>query len=357
MADHRELIAFYRNYATTFAAEEPAYAEVCRRLGEHPELVALIAAHAADARQPNLLFAAVHYLLLGGLDHPLAAVYASTSTADPVPLFADLVLANRAAIDDLLATRRTQTNEVGRSAVLALVLNDAQRRSARPLAWVDLGASGGLNLNCDRFRIDYGLDGVNVVTGSDAASVRLRCQVRGGNPRIEPVHAEVSWRLGIDRAPIDITDPDEARWLHACLWPGMVERHDRLRAAIAVAHEFEPPMIAADAAAGIARALELAPDDTTLVMTTTWVWYYLPEQTRCAVLAALQRDGRPVLWYSLEGTGVVEELGIGTTIDVDNSVVGLVELGGTEKPTAGNRVTIFGASHPHGTWIDWSWRH
>ena len=47
---------------------------------------------------PNVLFGAVHYLLLGGLDHPLAAVYAGASDADPGPLFEDVCVAHRTAV-------------------------------------------------------------------------------------------------------------------------------------------------------------------------------------------------------------------------------------------------------------------
>ena len=107
--------------------------------GDHPELVELIAGHDPDAQQPNLLFAAVHYLLLGGLDHPLRYIYDGTSSLPVAPVFADAVLSNRSAIDELLRNEHTQTNEVGRSAVLALMLNDAHQRSQQALAWIDLG--------------------------------------------------------------------------------------------------------------------------------------------------------------------------------------------------------------------------
>ena len=86
--------------------------------------------------------AAVHYLLLGGLDHPLRHVYDGTSSLPVAPVFADAVLTNRSAIDELMQNERTQTNEVGRSAVVALMLNDAYQRSQQPLSWIDLGASG-----------------------------------------------------------------------------------------------------------------------------------------------------------------------------------------------------------------------
>ena len=138
MASSAEIADYYRSYGeSSFSADQPIYAEICERLSEVPELIDLLAAHEPEARQPNLLFAAVHYLLLGGLDHPLGEVYAG-SGADAIDAFADVILSHRGEIDELLRTRRTQTNEVGRAAVLALMLADAQQRSGQELAWICL---------------------------------------------------------------------------------------------------------------------------------------------------------------------------------------------------------------------------
>lgn len=348
VSDIDEVIDFYAHYGRSAFDDEPAYAEICARLAEHRDLAAVIAAHAPEARQPNLLFAAVHFLLLGGLRHPLADVYAGTSSAAPAPLFEDLVLSHRSAVDDLLATRRTQTNEVGRSAVLALLLADARRRSpASPPAWIDLGTSGGLNLNGDRYRTDYRFGDRTVVTGAVDSAVRLDCEVRSGNPPIERVPVDLGWRVGVDRAPVDVTVADEARWLRACLWPGRAERHDRLEAAIEIARRHPPSIIGADAGPGVAEALARAPRESTIVMTTTWVWFYLPEATRGIVLDQLRQDPRRVLWYSLEGRGVVAELGLGAEVGVDESIVGVVDFGEHEQ------ATVLADAHPHGAWIEW----
>ena len=55
-----------------------------------------------SGHMPNVLLAAAYFLVLSGVDHPLAAVYAGESDADPGPLFADFCLTqrDRAAIRD-----------------------------------------------------------------------------------------------------------------------------------------------------------------------------------------------------------------------------------------------------------------
>ena len=349
--DRDSLIEYYRSYGdSSFATDMPTYATICRELESQPALVDVIAEHKPEAQQPNLLFAAVHYLLLGGAEHALQDVYTGRSAAAPTSLFADFVLSNRESIDELLCSRRTQTNEVGRCAVLAWALTDAQRRAGSPLAWIDLGASGGLNLNVDRYHVAYTFDdGSASATGPDESLVSLRCAVRGEQPTISPNHAEIAWRIGIDRAPVDLADESESRWLQACLWPNQRERLERLEAAIEVARRYPQRVVGADAADGIAQAIDEVPTDTALVLTTTWVWYYLPEATRQAVLATLRSQPRRVWWYSLEGRGVVDALSPGAPVDVSCSQVGLVELGGGRVDAA----ELFGRSHPHGAWLEW----
>ena len=350
MSGHAEVVDFYRSYGTeSFVDAEPLYAHVCRELGDHPSLVELIAAHDPEAQQPNLLFAAVHYLLLSGLEHPLRQIYDGALDEPVTPAFADLVVTNRAAIDELLRTRRTQTNEVGRAAILAWMLSDASKRAKRPLAWIDLGASGGLNLNTDHFRIEYKVGERVLTTGPANAGLTLQCEVRSGSPDIAPAHPPVSWRVGIDRAPIDVTNAAEARWLQACLWPSQPERQARLTTAIEIANRMPPRLIAAEAVDGLANAMAQVPADTALVVTTSWVWFYLPEPTRQAVLAMMAASDRRVRWYSLEAAGVVNELGYEGEPSVIDSVVGRVELGGGEPIEA----AVLGRSHPHGAWLEW----
>ena len=54
----------------------PLYESICRSVAVDDDLLALVESGPPSARQPNVLLAAVHYLLLGGVDHPLAEVYA-----------------------------------------------------------------------------------------------------------------------------------------------------------------------------------------------------------------------------------------------------------------------------------------
>src|ERR1700691_6218409 len=73
----------------------------------------------------NILFAAVHYLLLRGADHRLREFYPnlnggipSSDTAAAFPAFHDFVEKHSDELAPLIRSRVTNTNEVGRSAAL-----------------------------------------------------------------------------------------------------------------------------------------------------------------------------------------------------------------------------------------------
>ena len=343
------LAVYYRHEAeATFGDDEPHYRDICAGIAESPELLDLLAAHPDEARQPNLLLAAAHYLLLRGLNHPLGLVYTGASAAEPFPLFRELVLDNRDKVDELLSTRRTQTNEVGRCAALAPAFRNLYRTVDRPFAWIDLGTSAGLNLLLDRLRIDYYFDERVATTGPSDAPVAIECSMVGEDPGIDPAVVPIEWRVGIDRRPVEVLDDEQTTWLRATVWPSAVARAARLDAALTLAKGSPPAVIAAEAAAGVLEALAAAPDDAHLVVTTSWVWYYFGEQTRTDVLAVLAAAGRPVSWISVEGVGVVEQLGPGPGPSAA-SVLGEVTFDGGDVDSA-RRLAL---THPHGTWLDW----
>src|SRR5439155_17297517 len=95
-------------------------------------------------------------------------------------------------VAEIMETRRTQTNEVGRCAVLLPALPPG------PLALVEVGASAGLCLLLDRFLYDYG----SAWTGAASSPVRLQCKVIGGAP-LPAAIPEVVWRRGLDLARTD----------------------------------------------------------------------------------------------------------------------------------------------------------
>ena len=197
--------------------------------------------------------AAVHDELLRDPGHALAAYYPTTGGAGPGPGLGEAFsafCADRAErLAATLATRRTQTNEVARCGCLLPAF--AAVAGGRPLALIEIGASAGLNLLWDHYAYDYG----DRTAGVPSSPLTIACELVG--PHVPPLDPPpVAWRVGVDLAPVDASDPADARWLRACLWPDQPARQERLAAALAVAREHPgrgPPRRRAGRAAGADR--------------------------------------------------------------------------------------------------------
>jgi hypothetical protein len=328
----------------------PLYAAICHSVAEDPELLALAAAAPPSGQQPNVLLAAVHYLVLSGIAHPLADVYAGRADPGPGPaLFRDLCLSQRHDVGRMLASRRTQTNEPGRAALLAVGLAAAADLVGEPIGLLDAGCSAGLNLLIDRYRFEYGPMGS---LGPADSPVTIACDPRGTAPVPARLPA-IAARLGLDRSPVDITQADDARWLLACVWPD-TGRLARTAAAMDLARRHPPKLISGDMVTDLDAALDTFDLSLPIVVITTSACGYLSAGQRRAFLAVLERRARrqPLAWLSTDAPGVIDVIPIPPATGhagASARVMGLVTF---EKGTAAGRA--LGLCHAHGAWLEWA---
>jgi hypothetical protein len=241
----------FEHFARTARGSSPLYEHLARRVATDPELLALTASVRPRHLQPNLLFAAAHYLLLKGEQSDLARSYASLGGASPFATdvfreFRSFCLAHADAIRNIVATRRVQTNEVRRCAAFVPGFSSAaEALDADRAAFVEIGASAGLNLQWDRYRCAYDSD---LAWGEPGAEVAFSCELRGsGRPGVALL-PKIVQRYGIDIAPLDIRHPDDMLWLKALTWPEHADRRELLERAVAIARRDPPKLIAGDAA-------------------------------------------------------------------------------------------------------------
>ena len=347
----RDLADIWTFFAdTSCGAYSPLYDRICRSVAASDEVLNLIREAPPAAHQPNVLLGAAHYLVLSGVEHPLAAVYAGVSDADPGPLFLDLCLRERDRVLELLATRHTNTNEVGRSAILGPALTSVASEFGEPLGLVDVGCSAGLNLLCDRYLLEYGRAGT---TGPSDAPVHIACDIVGGSPPIAPMLPTISARVGIDRHPVDVNDADEAQWLLACVWPD-TGRLPRTRRALEEARRTPPQFVRGDAVEMVTDVVLGLPTDSMAVVMTTWALAYLSRENRLVfrdTLAAASK-ARPIAWISGEGKGVVDAF---AHLDVPSDEQGMMAsiLGLMVFRDGDYDARLLGFVHPHGSWVDW----
>jgi len=253
------------------------YAELCRRFADDPSVAAIVGNDPSwDA--PLRLLGGMHYLVLGG----------EATWDDPPAAHAEF-------LREFVRTQGVQTNEVQRSWVLLpCFLRAAELLGADELDVVELGPSAGLNLVWDRYHYVYD----EAVWGPDDAPLTLSGEQR------TPLPAEllarvprVVRRVGIDRAPIDVTTDEGSRLLQCFVWAGQDERLARLRQAIEAVRADPPELVRGDLAQELPRVLR----DVPTIVFQTAVFGYLDDATVLTVKSTLSEPGRPLAFVTAGG--------------------------------------------------------
>jgi hypothetical protein len=355
-----ELARFYELLAESeFAGYCPMYEELARRMATDHELLARYAdAAPRSGLIPILLFACVHYLALGEPDSALATVYEQDAIAEAWGPFRELLDTRHDELIELMGTWTVQTNEVGRSSGVLPALGVVQRRLGGPLGLVELGPSAGLNLFSNRFRVDYdrATAGTVATIGPVDSSVRLVCELLGAvDPPLPSAPLQIGSRQGIDLNPLDVADDDQCRWLRACVWPGLPDRAERLRAAIDLARLDPPSLQRGHILELVDATVRAVPDDQVPCLISTWVLAYLSKPDRLELKAALDAIGaeRDLALITGEYPGVVAWLPEPAQLaDIDDPR-GASLLGITTWHDGEVEATSVAWVQSHGRWMQW----
>jgi hypothetical protein len=311
-------------------------------LGEDGPVTARLRSWTGDASSagqsvPLRLAGGLHALVLTGRDPDLTTLYPPSPMPDPANLRALVARAMVREADFLLdwLDSPPQTNETGRAAVLLPAASHIASRFGLPFDLVELGASAGLNLRFDRFRLEtpagpLGLPGSPLVLTPDW---------RGDAPKIQPIR--VRSRLGVDINPLDPTRTGDALRLQSYIWPDQPTRLSRMRAALSIAAEVPAIVAREDAAAFLARTLPKRQAGAVTLIYHTIAWQYFPPETQSLAEEVIERAGTsattdaPLACLGMEADDLSEGAGV------------------TLRLWPGGKVIDLGRADFHGRWIDW----
>ncbi len=278
-----------REMATDWEAAGPV-AEICRGYEDSPSGAAV---------QLRLLAGLFRLVLTGRADellpfYPCLGGGADPGSAWPVArrVMADHVPELRAALEV-----PPQTNEPGRAAALLVGLAAARAWGLpRRVELLELGASAGLNLLMDRFRIT----GADWGWGPVTSPLRLSDAVTGP---FAPPDIEIQRARGCDVDPVDPTDPEGVLRLRSFVWPFHVHRHERLEGALTLAAGGPPHVDKASAAEWLGPALGAARGVPVVWHSITSM--YWPDEVVVAVNDILTAYGRtrPLAVVTMEYEG------------------------------------------------------
>ena len=309
------VVETYRAFARREAhGRSAAYESLAESAADDAAIVDFVASLPPDKRQPNLLFAAARYLL---------------GVAVTIGQLHELVSQCHAELTQVMLTRRTQTNEPARCAVLLPAL----AQLPQPLALIEAGASAGLTLLFDRYSYDYA---GHKLAGNDSHGLTLRCEPRGPVPLPSRIPAIV-WRAGLDLNPLAVTSDDDVRWLSCLVWPGEAGRERRLAAAIAAARREPPAVYRGDLLTDVPALAAQAPAGATLVVHHSSVLYQVAPDARQQFASTVRDLG--AVWLSSEAPGILP----GTDVPaIDDQMCVLARDG-----------EVVAYADSHGAWLQW----
>lgn len=337
---------------SVYADESPLNASLARAVAADAALLELIGTLPSHPHQPLIVLGAVQYLVLGGVQHPLAELYADGARAVPIaecgPLIADFVRRFELDLHQLLGTWFIQTNEPTRSAAIGLGVAWAAQLIGEPIGLIDDGASAGLNLAFDRYRLDFG---AGRELGASESPVRLSCDLR--NVERLPVQRlpTVERRIGIDRNPIDLRDEPSRRWLLALTWPG-TSRQRQLGQVIDLVKDDPPEVRRGDMVDDLGRALDDVGPRPTVVI-TSWSFSYLRRVDRDRFEQILAEYGRtrPVAWVCCDGAGSSALFTTSTPPPADLRMPSVLGVAVFDHASVESRTLAY--VDPYGTWLEW----
>jgi len=307
----------FLNQVAGCEGRSPLYVELLRRYAEDP-IAAEIVGPDPEWDAPLRLLGGLHYLVLGG----------RADWDDPLEQ-------HRGFLSDFVATQGVQTNEVQRSWVLLpLLLRVAQRMEAETFDLVELGPSAGLNLVWDRYGYRYEAG----EWGSAKAVLRFEGDERRPVPgELLELRPTVGTRVGIDRAPIDVTKEHGARLLRSFVWAGQEGRLRRLDQAIEALRSDPPELVQGDYVAELPKVLAAQPRDGLTVVFQTASFGYIGDEGRARVREVLEQAGKD-RQLALISTGKPRK--------GDDWGLRLVYWPGGEREFAGH-------ADFHGSWLSW----
>ncbi len=278
-------------------------------------MAAQIVSEHPGQREVLALLGGLHYLVLGG----------EASWDDSLEEHAEF-------LRDWVRRQGVQTNEVQRCWVLLPLFLNATR-GAEAVDVVELGSSAGLNLVWDRYRYEYERGS----WGPSEAPLTLRGVERRPLPAdVLSLAPNVRSRVGIDRAPVDVTTDAGVRYLKSFIWPGQEERFARLDAAVAALRADPPPIVRGELADVLPEVLAGLPRDGLTLVFQTSVFEYLSAEARARVRELLDTADRELVFVA------------------SGSPRGEERVWGMRIHRPGREREFVGHADYHGTWLDYS---
>jgi hypothetical protein len=266
----------------------PQTAMLYRRCASDPLALSLIP-DPPTWDMPHRLLAGARWLALSG------EVEDFEEAADPWLAFRTVLAAHGEWLAGFVREHPIQTNEVQRCWVLLPVFLTIARLARRPLDFVELGPSAGLNLLWDRYGYVYEAGS----WGDPLSPLQLSGEERSPVPEgLLHTPVEVGRRLGIDLTPVDASTEEGLRLLDTFV------RDDgyrsRLRRGVETLRQDPPELVRGNYLDVLPHVLRERDERTLTVVFQTISTVYLSAEERTRLRVVIDEAGAagPLAWIS-----------------------------------------------------------
>ncbi|WP_027964124.1 DUF2332 domain-containing protein [Halalkalibacillus halophilus] len=329
----------FNKFAEECKGSSELYEHLSGEIAKDEKLLQL-SSYAQDGQPvPNLLFGAVHFLLLKGMKHDLEKFYLTmvespSEVANSFPPFKDFCLTYQPEIQSILESRLVQTNEVRRCAYLYPAFSMVYEASHKPLTLIEVGTSAGLQLLWDQFSYSYGS---GEMYGKLDSEVHISSSVMGGAPPVMlRVAPPVSMRIGLDLHVNDVAEEDDFLWLKALIWPEHADRRELFEQAASHLKDHHIRLIEGDAIELLPELINTVPKNTMICVFHTHVANQMTEDQKSKLTELIQTIGEEREISHLYNNMYDERLHLDMIIDGEEQTY---EIGKTDG---------------HGRWFEWN---
>lgn len=285
----------FRNFANTECkGSSRLYEFLSLKIADDDEILELASYAREGQPSSNLLFGAVHYLLLKGKDHQLREFYPSINkipreVGESFLPFKDFCRQFSNEIIPLLQEKLVQTNEVRRCSYLFPTFQYIYNVVGKPLALIEIGTSAGLQLLWDQYSYSYGS---SKVYGNKESTLHITAEVRGDKtPSLRDIIPPVATRIGIDLYPIDLRNEENTLWLNALIWPEHHERRGLFEKASDYVKIAELKLIKGNGIELLEKLSEEIPKEFAICVFHTHVANQIPPEVKARLLEKVQHIG------------------------------------------------------------------
>lgn len=339
--DKSRLSLRFKNFANTECkGSSELYEFLSLKISEDDEILELCTEAQNGQPVPNLLFGAVHYLLLKGQEHQLKEYYPSITRSprnmddETFGYFKGFCNTFRNEIVSILKNKLVQTNEVRRCAYLYPIFSLVYSKVKKPLSLIEIGTSAGLQLLWDKYSYSYGTE---KIYGDRNSSVHISSELKGEHiPPFLPKSPPVASKIGLDLHISDLRNSEDYLWLKSLIWPEHQERLELFESASLCFGENPVELIEGDGVTLLTEVVESLPRDTIICIFHTHVANQIPEDLKFELLDKIKNIGNQRDVFHIYNNMWDRKLHIDYFID-----------GLEYKQTIGN-------TDGHGRWFEWN---